>query len=82
MYRVLNQLSNEKLVDIKKEKIVISSSKEKLISAKELELENPNNIMTPIYAYHKNKWISPAMELFIKLLKENFAQTEESVKLV
>lgn len=28
--------------------------------------------ITAIYAYHKNKWISPAMSLFMQLLKENF----------
>jgi methyl-accepting chemotaxis protein len=26
--------------------------------------------ITAIYAYHKNKWISSSMELFIKLIKE------------
>lgn len=44
-------------------------------SLKELELKLSNNIITAICAYHKNKWISPAMELFISLLKENLWQT-------
>lgn len=28
--------------------------------------------ITAIYSYHKNKWISPAMSLFIELVRENF----------
>ena len=33
---------------------------------------NPGKV-TVMCSYHKNKWISPAMELFIRLVKENFA---------
>lgn len=28
--------------------------------------------ITAIYSYHKNKWISPAMSLFINLVRESF----------
>lgn len=41
-------------------------------SLKILDVKIPNNTITAILAYHKNKWISPAMELFLKLLKDNF----------
>jgi len=37
---------------------------------KELETGITDEITT-ICSYHKNKWITPAMELFIRLLKEN-----------
>lgn len=39
---------------------------------KELKVAYPDAKITAIYAYHKNKWISPAMSLFMKLVKENF----------
>ena len=38
---------------------------------KELPLAAPNNVITAICAYHKNKWLSPSMKLFIQLLQEN-----------
>ena len=41
-------------------------------SLKILDVKIPNNTITAILAYHKNKWISPAMELFLKLLKDIF----------
>lgn len=37
---------------------------------KELKVEISNKVITAIFAYHKNKWISPPMELFLKLLHE------------
>jgi DNA-binding transcriptional LysR family regulator len=39
---------------------------------KELNVGCSDAKITAIYAYHKNKWISPAMSLFIELVKENF----------
>ncbi|URZ18566.1 LysR family transcriptional regulator [Clostridium felsineum] len=39
---------------------------------KELEAGCSDTKITAIYAYHKNKWISPAMSLFIQILRENF----------
>lgn len=39
---------------------------------KELKVGCSDANITAIYAYHKNKWISPAMSLFIKLVRENF----------
>lgn len=39
---------------------------------KELEVGCSNSKITAIYAYHKNKWITPAMSLFMQLVKENF----------
>jgi DNA-binding transcriptional LysR family regulator len=38
---------------------------------KELKVEMSNAAVTAICTYHKNKWISPAIELFLRLLKEN-----------
>lgn len=38
---------------------------------KELETGISDKKITAICSYHKNKWITPAMELFIRLLKEN-----------
>ena len=38
---------------------------------KELKTEITDNMVTAVCAYHKNKWVSPAMSLFIELLKEN-----------
>jgi DNA-binding transcriptional LysR family regulator len=39
---------------------------------KELKAGCSDTEITAIYAYHKNKWISPAMSLFMQLVKENF----------
>ncbi|MBE6069592.1 MAG: LysR family transcriptional regulator [Clostridium lundense] len=39
---------------------------------KELEIGCSDNKITAIYAYHKNKWITPAMSLFMQLVRENF----------
>jgi len=39
---------------------------------KELEVGCSDTKITAIYAYHKNKWISPAMSLFMQLVRENF----------
>jgi DNA-binding transcriptional LysR family regulator len=39
---------------------------------KELKAGCSNTKITAIYAYHKNKWISPAMSLFMQLVRENF----------
>ncbi|WP_454055262.1 LysR family transcriptional regulator [Clostridium sp. Marseille-Q7071] len=39
---------------------------------KELNVDCSDAKVTAIYAYHKNKWISPAMSLFIELVRENF----------
>ena len=39
---------------------------------KELNAGFSDAKITAIYAYHKNKWISPAMSLFIELVRENF----------
>lgn len=39
---------------------------------KELEIGCSDTKVTAIYAYHKNKWISPAMSLFMQLVRESF----------
>jgi len=39
---------------------------------KELKVGCSDSKITAIYSYHKNKWISPAMSLFIELARENF----------
>lgn len=39
---------------------------------KELNVGCLDAKITAIYAYHKNKWISPAMSLFIELVREDF----------
>lgn len=39
---------------------------------KELEIGCSDSKITAIYAYHKNKWITPAMSLFMQLVRENF----------
>ncbi|MDR3594951.1 LysR family transcriptional regulator [Clostridium sp.] len=39
---------------------------------KEIRVGCSDAKITAIYAYHKNKWISPAMSLFIELVRENF----------
>jgi len=39
---------------------------------KELMTGCSDTKITAIYAYHKNKWISPAMSLFIEIVRENF----------
>ena len=31
----------------------------------------PASCIDAVISYHKNKWISPAMELFIRLIKEH-----------
>ena len=37
---------------------------------KELKTQLENDRITSICVYHKNKWITPAMELFIRIMKE------------
>ncbi|MPM92685.1 hypothetical protein SDC9_139820 [bioreactor metagenome] len=37
----------------------------------EIDTHMQNKTITAVYAYHKNKWISSAMERLISLLKEN-----------
>lgn len=39
---------------------------------KEINVGNLDAKITAIYAYHKNKWISPAMSLFIELVRKDF----------
>ena len=39
---------------------------------KELKVGCSDAKITAIYAHHKNKWINPAMSLFIKLARESF----------
>jgi DNA-binding transcriptional LysR family regulator len=39
---------------------------------KELKVGCSDSKITAICAYHKNKWISPAMSLFMELVRENF----------
>jgi DNA-binding transcriptional LysR family regulator len=39
---------------------------------KELSVGCSETKITAIYAYHKNKWISPAMSLFMQLVRDNF----------
>ena len=36
----------------------------------ELDIELPSKKITALCAHHKNKWISPGMELFIRLVKD------------
>lgn len=38
----------------------------------ELETEMPGNELTAIYAFNRNKWRSPAMELFLQILREYY----------
>lgn len=40
---------------------------------KECALDLTDGAMTAVCAYHKNKWKSPAMELFLKILDKHFA---------
>jgi len=40
----------------------------------ELHTELSSQKITALCAYHKNKWMSPAMELFIRLVKECFSK--------
>lgn len=40
---------------------------------KECALDLADRTMTAVCAYHKNKWKSPAMELFLKILNEHFS---------
>jgi DNA-binding transcriptional LysR family regulator len=39
---------------------------------KELKVDDLDAKITAIYAYHKNKWISPAISLFIELVRKDF----------
>lgn len=39
---------------------------------KEIKANCSDSKITAIYSYHKNKWISPAMSLFMQLVEENF----------
>lgn len=39
---------------------------------KELKVGSLDAKITALYAHHKNKWISPAMSLFIELVREDF----------
>ncbi|MDD7795350.1 LysR family transcriptional regulator [Clostridium sp. 'White wine YQ'] len=39
---------------------------------KELTIGCSDTKITAIYSYHKNKWISPAMSLFMQLVREDF----------
>ncbi|EKQ57973.1 MULTISPECIES: LysR family transcriptional regulator [unclassified Clostridium] len=39
---------------------------------KEIHANCSDTKITAIYSYHKNKWISPAMSLFMQLISENF----------
>ena len=38
---------------------------------KEIELDMTDKTITAVCSCHKNKWVSPAMELFMRLLREN-----------
>lgn len=38
----------------------------------ELKTDLEDKKISAVISYHKNKWISPAMELFIRLIKESF----------
>lgn len=42
----------------------------------ELETSIPNKKITAQCVYHKNKWLSPAMKLFIKLVKSTLNKSE------
>ena len=37
---------------------------------REISLDGPPALISCIYAHHKNKWVSPAMQLFIELLQQ------------
>jgi DNA-binding transcriptional LysR family regulator len=39
---------------------------------RELKVDCSNDKITAICAHHKNKWVSPAMSLFMQLVKESF----------
>ncbi|GFP76500.1 LysR family transcriptional regulator [Clostridium fungisolvens] len=39
---------------------------------KEIKTNCSDTKITAIYSYHKNKWVSPAMSLFMQLVRENF----------
>lgn len=41
-------------------------------SLKECPMELTDTAMTSVCAYHKNKWRSPAMELFLEILEQHF----------
>ena len=38
----------------------------------ELDTEIEGGAVRAMLSYHKNKWMSPAMKLFIELVKESF----------
>lgn len=40
----------------------------------ELATEMPGNELTAIYAFNRNKWRSPAMELFLQILDEHYGR--------
>lgn len=39
---------------------------------KQINTKCSDTKITAVYSYHKNKWISPAMSLFMQLVRENF----------
>jgi len=41
----------------------------------EIETEIPDGEITAIYAYNKIKWMSPAMDLFFRILNEHFSSS-------
>lgn len=41
---------------------------------KKLDTKIENNVIPAVCEYHKNKWISPQMELFLKLIRETSEQ--------
>ena len=45
----------------------------------ELPTALENNVITALCSYHKNKWRSPAIELFIKLAEEYFSEKRKQV---
>lgn len=42
----------------------------------ELPLDMPNSYFTAIYAYHKNKWKSPAVQLFLDILDQFYGNQQ------
>jgi DNA-binding transcriptional LysR family regulator len=76
------ELSIKLFEKIGRNMVLTSLGKELMPYAVEEELENgklkelkagcSDAKITAIYAYHKNKWISPAMSLFIQLVRESF----------
>lgn len=43
----------------------------------ELATEMPGNELTAIYAFNRNKWRSPAMELFLQILDDHYGNTAQ-----